>query len=115
MDYAADPSLLSCSGGGGSPDPLMGTSSADHRLDLAASGETTLLDHRTWDGPDGFFENAVCIEYTGLDVEADSDTALLYCAARCYDPTPGRWLHEEPIAFAASDANLHRYVTEETD
>lgn len=27
-----------------------------------------------------------------------------------YDPTIGRWIQEDPIGFAAGDANLLRYV-----
>jgi hypothetical protein len=29
---------------------------------------------------------------------------------RWYDPSVGRWLSEDPIGFAAGDANLHTYV-----
>jgi RHS repeat-associated protein len=27
-----------------------------------------------------------------------------------YDPTQGRWLSEDPIAFGAGDPNLYRYT-----
>jgi hypothetical protein len=29
---------------------------------------------------------------------------------RHFDPTPGAWLTEEPIAFAADEANLRKYM-----
>jgi RHS repeat-associated protein len=31
------------------------------------------------------------------------------CNARCYDPTPGRWLNQDPLGFDAGDTNLFRY------
>ncbi len=46
--------------------------------------------------------------YTGRDF--DSDTGLQYNRARWYDPQTGRWLSQDPIGFAAGDANLYRYV-----
>lgn len=46
--------------------------------------------------------------YTGR--EWDDDVGLQYNRARWYDPTQGRWLSQDPIGFAASDANLYRYV-----
>jgi RHS repeat-associated protein len=33
---------------------------------------------------------------------------------RWYDATLGRWISEDPIGFAASDANLYRYVANST-
>jgi RHS repeat-associated protein len=53
---------------------------------------------------------------TGLDRYAytarewDSAAGLQYSRARMYDPKLGRWTSEDPIGFAAGDANLHRYV-----
>jgi RHS repeat-associated protein len=46
--------------------------------------------------------------YTGRDW--DSDSGLQYNRARWYDPQTGRWISEDPIGFAAGDANLARYV-----
>ncbi len=46
--------------------------------------------------------------YTGR--EWDSALGLYYSRARMYSPTIGRFLSEDPIAFAAGDANLYRYV-----
>ncbi len=40
----------------------------------------------------------------------DRDTGLQNNTNRWYDPAIGRWLSEDPISFAASDANLYRYV-----
>jgi len=40
----------------------------------------------------------------------DDETGLQYNLFRWYDPTVGRWLSEDPIGFAAGDANLARYV-----
>ena len=46
--------------------------------------------------------------YTGRDW--DKDAELQYNRARWYDPAVGKWLSEDPIGFAAGDANLNRYV-----
>jgi RHS repeat-associated protein len=46
--------------------------------------------------------------YTGR--ERDSYTGLQYNRARWYDPASGRWNSEDPLDFAAGDANLYRYV-----
>ncbi len=49
--------------------------------------------------------------YTGR--EWDSALGLYYSRARMYSPTIGRFLSEDPLAFAAGDANLYRYVGNE--
>jgi RHS repeat-associated protein len=46
--------------------------------------------------------------YTGR--EWDPDSGLYYYRARWYDPKTGRFLSEDPVGFAAGDANLQRYV-----
>ena len=46
--------------------------------------------------------------YTGR--EYDGESGLYYVRARYYDPQTGRFLSEDPIGFAAADANLYRYV-----
>ncbi len=46
--------------------------------------------------------------YTGRDW--DTDTGLQNNRARWYDPANGRFLSQDPIGFAAADANLYRYV-----
>ncbi len=50
--------------------------------------------------------------YTGR--EPDSATGLIYYRARWYDPQLGRFISEDPIGFAAGDANLSRYVGNST-
>ena len=42
--------------------------------------------------------------------EFDADTGLQYHRARWYDPAVGRWVSEDPLGFAAGDANTGRYV-----
>ncbi|MBL8817437.1 MAG: RHS repeat-associated core domain-containing protein [Planctomyces sp.] len=46
--------------------------------------------------------------YTGR--EPDAVTGLLYYDARWYDPGVAQFISEDPIGFAAGDANLRRYV-----
>jgi RHS repeat-associated protein len=48
------------------------------------------------------------IGYTGTSTE--SITGLVGDNARQYDPGLGRWTSEDPLGFAAGDANLNRYV-----
>jgi RHS repeat-associated protein len=47
-------------------------------------------------------------KYTGREFDAAS--GLQYNRARYYDSTTGRWLSQDPLGFAAGDANLYRYV-----
>jgi RHS repeat-associated protein len=42
--------------------------------------------------------------------ERDYESHLQYNRARYYDAAIGRWLSEDPVGFAAGDANLSRYV-----
>src|SRR5260370_4502283 len=64
--------------------------------------------------------------FGNLTMEADAPTPFSYlpldqdpcegmqaAQARCYDPTPGRWIQKDSIGFAAGDANLYRYVNTE--
>ena len=46
--------------------------------------------------------------YTGREVDEESD--LYYYRARYYDPSVGQFISEDPIGFAAGDANLYGYV-----
>jgi RHS repeat-associated protein len=50
--------------------------------------------------------------YTGR--EPDAATGLIYYRARWFDPKLGRFISEDPIGFAAGDANLSRYVGNST-
>ncbi len=46
--------------------------------------------------------------YTGAVF--DAETGLGYHRARYLDHATGRWINQDPIGFAAGDANLYRYV-----
>ncbi len=50
--------------------------------------------------------------YTGR--EPDPATGLIYYRARWFDPRLGRFISNDPIDFAAGDANLSRYVGNST-
>jgi RHS repeat-associated protein len=43
--------------------------------------------------------------------EFDAATKLQYNRARYYDAAVGRWISEDPLGFAAGDANVGRYVS----
>jgi RHS repeat-associated protein len=47
-------------------------------------------------------------KFTGR--EFDSETGLQFNRARYYNPKTGRWTSEDPVGFAVGDANLYRYV-----
>ena len=47
-------------------------------------------------------------KYTGR--EYDAATGLYHYRARAYDPAAGRFLQQDPVGFAAGDANLYRYA-----
>jgi RHS repeat-associated protein len=40
----------------------------------------------------------------------DADAGLMYYRARWYDPVLGKFLNDDPMGFAAGDANVTRYV-----
>jgi RHS repeat-associated protein len=42
--------------------------------------------------------------------EFDTATKLQYNRARYYDAAVGRWISEDPLGFAAGDANVGRYI-----
>lgn len=42
--------------------------------------------------------------------ESDPETGLYYYRARYYDPSPGRFLIEDPLAFESDDLNFYAYV-----
>jgi RHS repeat-associated protein len=46
--------------------------------------------------------------YTGREFDAES--GLYFYRVRYYDPATGRFQSEDPIGFAAGDANVYRYV-----
>ncbi|HXG11328.1 MAG TPA: RHS repeat-associated core domain-containing protein, partial [Gemmataceae bacterium] len=45
--------------------------------------------------------------YRWTSREYDAETGWQYHRARYYDPATGRWTSEDPIGFAAGDANLY--------
>ena len=79
----------------------------------AGSGDTTI--QRYWEY-DSFgnvtSETAAAVDhlfgYTGRAF--DDETGLQNNLHRWFDPVTGRWASEDPIGFAAGDANLYRYV-----
>jgi RHS repeat-associated protein len=46
--------------------------------------------------------------------ERDEETGLYYYRSRFYDPATGRFLSVDHLGFAGGDANLYRYVNNET-
>jgi len=56
--------------------------------------------------------NAPRRSYTGR--EPDTFSGLIYYRARWFDPKLGRFISEDPIGFAAGDANLSGYVGNST-
>lgn len=80
----------------------------------AGTDSTTAISHRTYDAF-GILRNVqgnqsvdVSFGYTGRF--HDSVTGVQYNLNRWYDPAVGRWISEDPIGFAGGDANLSRYV-----
>jgi RHS repeat-associated protein len=57
-------------------------------------------------GQAGFVDEAFA--FTGRYF--DAATGLQNNLHRWYDPAVGRWISEDPIGFAADDANLYRYL-----
>ena len=77
------------------------------------NGNTTVANHITYDA----FGNAqtetdsaidTIFGYTGRETDEESD--LYFYRARYYDPQLGQFISEDPIGFAAGDANTRRYV-----
>ena len=65
----------------------------------------------------GTFGERVCLTSTEFENryaftgrEWDGDLDLYYYRARYYDPAEGRFIGADPLAFAAGDVNLYRYV-----
>ena len=47
-------------------------------------------------------------------MERDTVTGLNLAVNRVQNPGTGRWTSQDPLGFAAGDANLYRYVGNET-
>ncbi len=78
-----------------------------------ATGITAIVNHLTYNAFGEITDQTdptVPHRFAFTGREWDEDAGLYYYRARWYDPELGRWLSEDPIGFAASDANLYRYV-----
>lgn len=73
-----------------------------------------IVDETTFDAqgqelqPGWFGFETLKFAYTGRPL--DETTGLQNNLHRWYDASVGRWLSEDPLGFAAGDANLYRYV-----
>jgi RHS repeat-associated protein len=86
-------------------------------VDLAThdsvTGQTTIANHRRYDAFGNLLSEtnpAVDLIFGWTGRQFDDATGLQYNLNRWYDPKVGRWTTEDPIGFAAGDANLNRYV-----
>ncbi|MCA9202349.1 MAG: RHS repeat-associated core domain-containing protein, partial [Planctomycetales bacterium] len=80
----------------------------------AATDTTTIANHRVYDAFGNLTSETnsaidTLFEFTGRPF--DDATGLQNNLNRWLDSTVGRWLSEDPIGFAADDANLNRYVS----
>ncbi|MEL7335628.1 MAG: RHS repeat-associated core domain-containing protein [Planctomycetota bacterium] len=79
--------------------------------------DNVLIDHRDYDAF-GNIEREIPSATTGTVAPFfgytarpyDEETELQNNLNRWYDSTQGRWISQDPIAFAAGDASLYRYV-----
>ncbi len=80
--------------------------------DLAVhNGSTTTVgNHRGFDAFGNLDPATVDLLFAFTGRPLDRDTGLQNNLHRCYEPANGRWISEDPIGFAAGDANLYRYV-----
>jgi RHS repeat-associated protein len=75
--------------------------------------EFTIVNHRVFDSFGRLTSETnssvdLCFAYTGKFM--DDSTGLSHHWNRWYDPKLGKWISEDPIGFAGGDANLSRYV-----
>jgi hypothetical protein len=70
---------------------------------------TGINDHVEFTAPQAEGEIAI----TRLNIESQRELAPV--GTRAIFPTLGLWMQQEPVTFAASDANLHRYVSNAAD
>jgi RHS repeat-associated protein len=76
-----------------------------------AKNDGTLGEHYEYDSYGNVLSGDTSVtRYLFTSREFDEDTGLQYNRARWYDAAVGRWVSEDPIGFGAGDANLARYV-----
>lgn len=76
-----------------------------------AKNDGTLGEHYTYDSYGNIVSGDTSVtRYLFTSREYDPATGLQYNRARWYDPAAGRWMSEDPLGFAAGDANVSRYV-----
>ena len=78
-----------------------------------ANTSGTVIDHVVYDSYGDILSetspsNGDRFKFAGM--EFDSTTGIYYDHARYYDPNTGRFVTQDPKAFAAGDTNLYRYV-----
>jgi RHS repeat-associated protein len=82
-------------------------------INVLVNEQGVIVDQRTYDS----FGNTLSqlnpavkfrFGYTGR--ESDPETGLYYYRARYFDPNVGRFISTDPIGFEAGDANVYRYV-----
>ncbi|MBX7166849.1 MAG: AHH domain-containing protein [Pirellulales bacterium] len=76
----------------------------------AAAGRTVVGGHQVYDAFGSPVDQNYLTRYQFTGREYDSATGQQYNRARWYSPHAGRWMSEDPLGFAAGDANLIRYV-----
>ena len=77
---------------------------------------TSIVNHRVFDAFGNLTSetnSAVDLIFSFTGRLFDEATGLQNNLNRWYDPTPGRWLSEDPKGFAAGDVNIFRYVGNE--
>ena len=76
-----------------------------------AKNDGTAGEHYEYDAYGAIIDGDTSLtRYLFASREFDEDIDLQYNRARWYDPAVGRWISEDPIGFAAGDANVARYV-----
>ena len=76
------------------------------------NGSTSVVNHRRYNafGKRIIQTGAVDVIFGYTGKRFDEATGLQNNLNRWYDPNLGKWISQDPIGFAAGDANLYRYV-----